>query len=140
MSLMSKIADIHGDIQLLVHESKLPTLNDLLDKQTDFLFEQIAELEKEVIDQRLGYEAYAEDYENAALQITELEKEREWISVDDYLPKTTMSVLVTDGNKVGALTYVKYVNGTGKWTGNSEHITAWMLKPKSPRELKEQVK
>jgi hypothetical protein len=47
MSLMSKIADIHGDIQLLVHESKLPTLNDLLDKQTDFLFERIAELEKE---------------------------------------------------------------------------------------------
>jgi hypothetical protein len=47
MSLISKIANIHGDIQLLVDESKLPTLNDLLDKQTDLLFERISELEKE---------------------------------------------------------------------------------------------
>jgi hypothetical protein len=39
-----------------------------------FANQKTAELEKEVIDQRLGYEAYAEDYENAALQVTELEK------------------------------------------------------------------
>jgi hypothetical protein len=70
--------------------------------------------------------------------IAELEKEREWIDVIDELPKTTMSVLVTDGVKVGELTYVKYVNGTGKWAGNNEDITAWMLKPKSPEALKEQ--
>jgi hypothetical protein len=70
--------------------------------------------------------------------IAELKKEREWIDVIDELPKTTMSVLVTDGVKVGELTYVKYVNGTGKWAGNNEDITAWMLKPKSPEALKEQ--
>jgi hypothetical protein len=67
----------------------------------------------------------------------ELKKEREWIDVIDELPKTTMSVLVTDGVKVGELTYVKYVNGTGKWAGNNEDITAWMLKPKSPEAPKE---
>tara|TARA_R110000850_G_C9646877_1_gene433914 strand:+ start:28 stop:471 length:444 start_codon:yes stop_codon:yes gene_type:complete len=67
----------------------------------------------------------------------EIEKEREWIDVTKELPKITMSVLVTDGLKVGELTYVKYVNGTGKWAGNNEHITGWMLKPKSPRALKD---
>ena len=49
-----------------------------------------------------------------------------------------MSVLVTNGAKVGELTYVKYVDGTGKWAGNNKDITAWMLKPKSPEALKEQ--
>ena len=64
--------------------------------------------------------------------------ENQWVSVEDYLPKTTMSVLVTDGRKVGELTYTRYVNGTGKWAGANKHITAWMLKPKSPEALKEQ--
>jgi hypothetical protein len=71
-------------------------------------------------------------------RIAELEKEREWIYVIKELPKTTMSVLVTNGAKVGELTYVKYVNGTGKWAGNNEDIIAWMLKPKSPEALKDQ--
>jgi len=79
-------------------------------------------------------------------KIAELEKhiaslpqlENQWVSVEDYLPKTTMSVLVTDGRKVGELTYTRYVNGTGKWAGANKHITAWMLKPKSPEALKEQ--
>ena len=81
-------------------------------------------------------------------RVAELEKhiaslpqlENQWVSVEDYLPKTTMSVLVTDGRKVGELTYTRYVNGTGKWAGANKHITAWMLKPKSPEALKEQDK
>jgi hypothetical protein len=73
-------------------------------------------------------------------RIAELEKEREWIDVIDELPKTTMSVLVTDGVKVGELTYVKFVNGTGKWAGNNKYITGWMLKPKPPKTLKDQGK
>ncbi len=73
-------------------------------------------------------------------RIAELEKERAWIDVVDELPRTTMNVLVTNGEKVGKLTYVKYVNGTGRWAGNSEDITAWMLKPKPPKALKERVK
>jgi hypothetical protein len=71
-------------------------------------------------------------------RIAELEKERKWIDVIKELPKTTMSVLVTNGAKVGELTYVKYVDGTGKWAGNNKDITAWMLKPRSPEALKEQ--
>jgi hypothetical protein len=47
MSLMSKIADIDGEIQELVHESKLPALNKLLDESSGLYLERIAELEKE---------------------------------------------------------------------------------------------
>ena len=48
MKLLSKIADIDGDIQELVHESTLPALNKLLDKSSDLFRKRIAELEKEV--------------------------------------------------------------------------------------------
>jgi hypothetical protein len=47
MKLISKIADIDGKIQELVHESKLPALNKLLDESNDLYIERIAELEKE---------------------------------------------------------------------------------------------
>jgi hypothetical protein len=70
-------------------------------------------------------------------KVAELEKERKWIDVIKELPKATMSVLVTNGTKVGELTYVKYVDGTGKWLRNNKDITAWMLKPKSPESLKD---
>jgi hypothetical protein len=46
MKLISKIADIDGEIQELVHESKLPALNKLLDKSNDLYIERIAELEQ----------------------------------------------------------------------------------------------
>jgi hypothetical protein len=91
------------------------------------------------ITQLEGYNAgLADESCKQQAKITDLEKEREWIDVIKELPKTTMSVLVTDGVKVGELTYVKYVDGTGKWAGNNKDITAWMLKPKSPEALKEQ--
>jgi hypothetical protein len=48
MKLISKIADIDGEIQELVHESKLPALNKLLDKSNDLYIERIAELEKDM--------------------------------------------------------------------------------------------
>jgi hypothetical protein len=48
MKLISKIADIDGEIQELVHQSKLPVLNKLLDKSNDLYIERIAELEKEL--------------------------------------------------------------------------------------------
>jgi hypothetical protein len=48
MKLISKIADIDGEIQELVHESKLPVLNKLLDKSNDLYIKRIAELEKEL--------------------------------------------------------------------------------------------
>jgi hypothetical protein len=49
MSLMSKIADIDGEIQELVHESKLPALNKLLDESSGLYLERIAELEKKLL-------------------------------------------------------------------------------------------
>jgi hypothetical protein len=100
----------------------------------DMLKERDAKIEalKELL--RLSHESL----DSKDKKIAELEKERKWIDVIKELPKTTMSVLVTNGAKVGELTYVKYVNGTGKWAGNNEDITAWMLKPKSPETLKEQ--
>ena len=73
---------------------------------------------------------------NQSDKIAELENQ--WISVGNGLPKTTMSVLVTNGRKVGELTYVKYADGTGKWVGDNKDITAWMLKPKLPEALKDQ--
>jgi hypothetical protein len=86
---------------------------------------------------KIAPEKAAERIEALIKRNAELEKERKWIDVIKELPKTTMSVLVTNGAKVGELTYVKYVNGTGKWAGNNEDITAWMLKPKSPEALKD---
>ena len=47
MSLIYKIAGIDGEIQELVHESKLPELNKLLDKSSALFRERIVELEKE---------------------------------------------------------------------------------------------
>jgi hypothetical protein len=95
------------------------------------LTDRISELESKLAGSKYTVDLFCVKYK-------ELEKERKWIDVIKELPKTTMSVLVTNGAKVGELTYVKYVNGTGKWAGNNEDITAWMLKPKSPEALKDQ--
>jgi hypothetical protein len=91
MKLISKIADIDGEIQELVHESKLPVLNKLLDNSNDLYIERIAELEakSEVLkyaNEGLGFEIIELEKENASLndqnkrvctEVAELEKERE---------------------------------------------------------------
>jgi ABC-type phosphate transport system auxiliary subunit len=89
MKLISKIADIDGEIQELVHESKLPVLNKLLDKSNDLYIERIAELEakSEVLkyaNEGLGFEIIELEKENTSLndqnkrvctEVAELEKE-----------------------------------------------------------------
>ena len=71
MKLTSKIADIDGEIQELVHESKLPALNKLLDESNDLYGVRIADLEKERDELKAHVVALEIDFEKA-LDIAEL--------------------------------------------------------------------
>ena len=57
----------------------------------------------------------------------------EWISVEDRLPETTGSVLITNGDDVATGAYIKYVDGGGKWGRDSQGVTHWMPFPKPPK-------
>lgn len=68
------------------------------------------------------------------LQVLELLKERQWISVNDRLPEADQYVLTID--KLGFY-YIDCVLNTGEWEENTSRInpvTHWIPLPEPPKE------
>jgi hypothetical protein len=76
MNLISKIADIDGDIQLLVPDSRLPALNRLLDKSNDLFLERITELEKELEAQTKETTTWLRRYAKSVSELLAVIKEK----------------------------------------------------------------